>query len=202
MKDDELLKEYLPEKAVSQVMKWIIQKKVHLKITRGRLSKLGDYRPPIHYSNHRISINHNLNQYSFLITFVHEMAHLNVWENHKDTVAPHGIEWKIEYKKLMKVILKNTIFPIDIHEALLKSIINSKASSSSELSLSRVLKKYDENSFGIDLENLPENALFQIENGNKFIKGEKRRVRYICKNMSNKKMYLFHPLTSVMEVKN
>ncbi len=202
MKDDEILREYLPDKSVRQVMKWIVQKKVHLKITRDRSSKLGDYRPPINYSNHRISINHNLNQYSFLITFVHEMAHLNVWESHKNRVAPHGIEWKTEYRKLMKVILKNNIFPTDIHEVLLQSIINSKASSTSDIKLSRLLKKYDDNSFGVDLENLPEKALFQIENGNKFIKGEKRRIRYICKNVNNNKMYLFHPLTSVVEVKN
>ena len=202
MKEDEILEEYLPEKSISQVLKWIVQKKVHLKITRDRSSKLGDYRPPINYSNHRISINHNLNKYSFLITFVHEMAHLNVWEIHQNKVAPHGIEWKTEYRKLMKVILKNHIFPTDIHEVLLQSIINSKASSTSDIKLSRLLKKYDNTSYGTDLENLPEKALFQIENGNKFIKGEKRRIRYICKNVNNNKMYLFHPLTSVVEVKN
>jgi hypothetical protein len=202
MKDDKILVEYLPENSVKQVMKWIVQKKVHLKITRGRKSKLGDYRPPIRYSNHRISINHDLNQYAFLITFVHEMAHLNVWEVHQNRVAPHGVEWKNEYRKLMKVVLKNNIFPDDIHEVLSQSIINSKASSSSELQLTRVLKKYDSNSFGISLEDIPENTIFQTESGSQFKKGEKRRTRYVCLNMQNNKHYLFHPLCSVVELKN
>ena len=200
MKDDEILVEYLPKKSVKQVMKWIVQKKVHLKITRGRRSKLGDYRPPVNYSNHRISVNHDLNKYSFLITFVHEMAHLNVWEIHQNKVSPHGIEWKAEYRKLMKVVLKNNIFPNDIHQVLSQSIVNSKASSTSELQLTRVLKKYDANSFGISLEDIPENSIFQTESGVQYRKGKKRRTRYLCINLQNNKQYLFHPLSSVVEV--
>ncbi len=200
MKDDEILKKYFPEKSVKQIMKWIVQKKVHFKITRGRRSKLGDYRPPLKYSNHRISINNDLNQYSFLITFVHEMAHLNVWEIHKNRVAPHGIEWKKEYKKLIKVVLKNNIFPEDIHYVLSQSIINSKASSTSELELTRVLKKYDTNNFGISLEDIPENAIFETEHGVQYKKEKKRRTRYLCTNLQDNKKYLFHPLTPVVEV--
>ncbi len=200
MKDYDTLKNYLPDKSVNQVMKWIVQKKVHLKITRKRRCKLGDYRPPITYPNHRISINYNLNQFSFLITFVHEMAHLNVWESYKNTVAPHGIEWKTEYKKLMKVMLKKDIFPDDIKQVLGQSILNSKASTSSEIQLLRILKNYDEYSFGIHLEDIAEGLLFQTENGAQFRKGKKRRIRYLCKNIRNKKDYLFHPLTSVLEV--
>lgn len=200
MKDDEILKKYLPEKSLKQVMKWIVQKKVHLKITRARGSKLGDYRPPIKYPNHRISINHNLNKYSFLITLVHEIAHLNVWENHKNMVAPHGTEWKTEYRKLMKVILKNDIFPNELHQAISQSIINSKASSTSETALLRILNKYNDDSFGTHLENLSENAVFKIENGTVFKKGKKRRTRYLCLNLFNNKQYVFHPLTSVMEI--
>ena len=200
MSEKEILKEYLPESSVNQVMKWIVQKKVHLKITRGRSSKLGDYRPPVNYSNHRISINHNLNAFSFLITFVHELAHLNVWEKHQNTVAPHGIEWKTEYRKLMKVVMKNSIFPDDIQEVLTKSIINSKASSTADLQLSRVLKKYDKNSVETHLEDLPENTTFRTENGRLFKKGAKRRTRYLCQNIMNNRQYLFHPLTPVKEV--
>ncbi len=200
MSEKEILKEYLPDNSVNQVMKWIVQKRVHLKITRGRSSKLGDYRPPVNYSNHRISINHNLNPYSFLITFVHELAHLNVWEKHQNTVLPHGIEWKTEYRKLMKVVMKNSVFPDDIQEVLTQSIINSKASSTADLQLSRVLKKYDKHSAGTHLEDLPENTTFQIENGRKFKKGAKRRTRYLCQNIMNNRQYLFHPLTPVKEV--
>lgn len=202
MKEEEILKEYFPEYSLTQVKKWIVQKKVHFKITRVRRSKLGDYRPPINYPNHRISINHDLNQFSFLITFVHEMAHLNVWEIHQNKVAPHGSEWKTEYRKLMSIILDNNIFPDDLHKVISKSIINSKASSTSDIKLSRILKTYDDKSDGIHLEDLPENTIFQTESGSKFKKGKKRRIRYLCLNIKNNRQYLFHPLASVVEVRN
>jgi len=200
MKEKEILKDYLPENSLDQVMKWIVQKNVHLKITRSRSSKLGDYRPPVAHPVHRISINHNLNPYSFLITFVHELAHLIVWENHNNLVSPHGTEWKSEYRKLMEIILTKNIFPSDLLKALRISIKNSKASSSSDLNLSRVLKKYDRQADGVHLEDLPENVIFQTETGIRFIKGKKRRTRYLCQNVQNKKQYLFHPLTPVNEI--
>jgi len=78
MSDKEILAQYIPEEAIDKVLNRIIEKKVHLKITRGRRTKLGDYRPPVRHSNHRISINHDLNPYAFLITFIHEFAHLLV----------------------------------------------------------------------------------------------------------------------------
>ncbi|HJN06414.1 MAG TPA: hypothetical protein QF480_07340 [Bacteroidales bacterium] len=202
MKEEEILKEYLPAKSINQVMKWIVQKNVHLKITRNRSSKLGDYRPPVNHSNHRISINHNLNPFAFLITFVHEMAHLIVWEKFQNKFSPHGIEWKSEYRNLMNTLLEKSIFPDDISTVLSKSIVNSKASSSSDLKLSRMLKKYDKYKLITHLEDLPENAIFQIENGNKFKKGIKKRTRYLCLNLQNKKQYLFHPLTPVEEINN
>ncbi len=202
MKEEEILKEYLPEKSIGQVMKWIVQKNVHLKITKSRSSKYGDYRPPVVHANHRISINHNLNPYAFLITFVHEMAHLNIWEIHKNKVVPHGVEWKKEYQNLMNLILQIDVFPLDIKEVLSKSIINSKASSSSDLKLSRILKKYDKDNQITHLEDLPEEMIFRIENGNVFKKGIKRRTRYLCLNIQNKKQYLFHPLTPVTELSN
>lgn len=200
MKEEDILKEYLPEKSTELVMEWIVQKNIHLKITRDRRSKLGDYRPPVAHPNHRISINYNLNPYSFLITFIHELAHLNIWEKHKRKVTPHGIEWKKEYRNLMDNILKKDIFPDDIHEVLTVSILNSKASSTADLQLSRILKKYDKHNLDIHLEDIAENATFQIENGRKFKKGAKRRTRYLCLNVINNRQYLFHPLTPVKVV--
>lgn len=200
MKEQDILSEYLPENSVSQVMEWIVENNIHLKITKSRKTKLGDYRPPVVHPHHRISINHDLNPFSFLITFVHELAHLLVWEKHRNKIAPHGIEWKNEYRRLMQLVLNENIFPEDIYNVLKQSIINSKASSTSDLQLLRVLKKYDGQSTESHLEDLSENTTFQIENGKKFIKGKKRRTRYLCLNIFNNRQYLFHPLTPVQKV--
>ncbi|NQU32210.1 MAG: SprT-like domain-containing protein [Bacteroidetes bacterium] len=197
MKEKDLLLKYLPSNSIEIVLNWIIEKNVHLKIAKKRNTKFGDYRPPIKNPNHRISINHDLNKYAFLITFVHELAHLVAWEKHGNKVSPHGIEWKTEYRHLMEVVLKEQVFPEEIHEVLKISIVNSKASSSSDLKLTRILKKYDLKQTGTSLEDIPENTLFKIENGKVFLKGNKRRTRYICKNIQTNKQYLFHPLTPI-----
>lgn len=201
MKEKELLTKYLPENAVNKVMNWIIDHNIHLKIAKKRNTKFGDYRPPSNSnSNHRISINYNLNQYAFLITFVHELAHLIVWEYHKNKVTPHGKEWKMEYKSLMEQILTEEIFPSDLITILKQSIISSKASSSSDLKLSRALKKYDPHPVENYLEDLPDNSKFLTSSGITYIKVQKRRTRYLCTNTQNNKQYLFHPLTPVIEV--
>lgn len=182
------------------VYQWIVKYKIQLKITRNRRTKLGDYRPPIHHPNHRISINHNLNPYSFLITFIHELAHLQVFEKHGNKVKPHGNEWKNTYRKLTLEILKEDVFPADIEEVLERSVVNAKASSIADLKLSRVLMKYDAGSTGKRLEDLPLHSIFETERGLHFKKGEKRRTRYKCLNLQNKRFYLFHPLTPVKKV--
>lgn len=200
MGEKELLLEYLPEGSVDCVFQWIKEKKIHLKITKQRKTKLGDYRPPTHHPNHRISVNHNLNKYSFLITFVHEFAHLLVWEKHKGNVEPHGKEWKKKYRDLMTGFLHKEIFPEDIEKVLSKSIENSKAASTSDLKLSRILKKYDDQNEFLTLEDLKENTIFFIEGGRRFKKGQKQRTRYKCQNLDNKKFYLVHALTAVVKL--
>ncbi len=198
--EKQILAEYLPGSALKPVANLIVRYKIHMTITRSRSTKLGDYRPPISQPYHKISVNHDLNPYAFLVTFIHEVAHLLVYKRYKTKVsAPHGIEWKREYKTLMQQFIDKDIFPDDIKQELLKSIVNSKASSSSEVELTRVLRKYDENKIEgvIHLEEIPEGANFIIRTGRVFKKGQKRRVRYLCQNLDNKRWYLFHPLTEV-----
>jgi len=200
MDEKQILMSYLPTNAVDLVFSWIKNSNVHLKISKNRKTKLGDYRPPIHHPNHRISINHDLNPYTFLITFVHEYAHLLVFEKYKQRVLPHGFEWKSIYKTLMEEVINKDMFPEDIAQELGKSIQNSKASSTSDLNLSRVLRKYDKSVDQLKVEDLPFDAIFKTNTGRKFKKGEKRRIRYKCISIDNGRLYLFHPLTPVVLV--
>jgi len=109
-------------------------------------------------------------------------------------------EWKRAYRRMMLVMLKNDIFPEDIRQALSKSIVNAKASSTSELELSRILLRYDENNDETRVEDLTKNTIFQTQNGMQFKKGDKQRTRYKCLNLQNNRLYLFHPLTPVRKV--
>jgi len=196
--DKKKLIPFFPEQALDTVVGWIEEKKIHFRITRGRATKLGDYRPPIRHGNHRISVNHNLNKYAFLVTFVHEYAHLLNWEKHQRSVQPHGKEWKAFYRQLMTQIMATGAFPDDIRQVLEQSIINSKASSTSDIALTRVLKQYDPGFKETVLEDIPEGSQFLISNGMVLKKGEKRRTRYKCLNMRNNRYYLVHALAPVI----
>lgn len=159
---------------------------------------MGDYRPAHKGHPHRISINHNLNTYSFLITLIHEVAHLVVFENFGPRVRPHGKEWKYCFQEIMEPYLSLGIFPYDVQTALKIYLKNPSASSNANLTLARVLKKYDSgDEKGIFIEELPERSQFKIHNGKTFERLEQRRKRIKCLCMDNKKMYLFDPLTKV-----
>ena len=181
------------------VMDLIVENNVHLKITKKRSTKLGDYRPPGKENpNHRISINHNLNPYSFLLTFIHELAHLKVWMLYKNKVQPHGTEWKNCYKDLILPFLTVDVFPAELLKVLQSSKLNFKASTGSDIKLMRALKKYDAgNEDLLHLEELSEGELFVANKGKVFQKGNKRRTRYICVDQEQNRQYLFHPLTPV-----
>ena len=191
-----ILEKYLPGNAVDIIYDWLRKYNIHLKVSRTRSSKLGDYRPPQRGKGHQISINYDLNQYAFLITLVHEIAHLVVFENYRNRVKAHGKEWKDAYRELMQPFLEIDIFPEDIDAALRSYLARSYASSGSDLNLSRVLQNYDEVQ-GLTLEMLDEGSTFKLPNGKTFKKGPRVRKRYRCLNVDNNRIYLVNPLAKV-----
>lgn len=88
-----VLSKFLPEQSVHTIALWVRQYNFDLKITAGRSTKLGDYRSPFKGERHKITVNHNLNKYAFLITLVHEVADLTAFEKHSHRIKPHGEEW-------------------------------------------------------------------------------------------------------------
>jgi SprT protein len=196
-KNSGVLRKYIPEPAVAIIAMWIVDYDFKLKIKKERSTKLGDYSSPQNGMNHVITINHNLNKYSFLITLIHEVAHLTTFNKFKNTVSPHGQEWKNEFKILMQPFLVPEVFPIDVLYAIRKYIENPAASSCTDTQLLRTLKSYDEDTGQVFLEYLPYKSVF-LYNGNKvFQKGERIRKRFRCTEISTGVIYLFNPLTEV-----
>lgn len=191
------LRRFIPEPAVHKVLEYLQQYHVHLTITQERKTVLGDYRHATQYKAHRISVNCNLNPYAFLITLVHELAHLVTFIQYGHTVQAHGREWKKLYALLLSEFLKENIFPADIQQAILQSLHDLPASSCADESLMRVLKKYDRNNGLVMVEDIPEGQLFDIGEGRIFKKGRKLRKRYQCLELSTGKMYLFSPIYEV-----
>jgi len=193
----EAIKRYIPGKAAQLVLDYLNLHKVHLTITKERKSVLGDYRHATTYNNHRISVNGTLNQYSFLITLIHELAHLITFTQYKNRVDPHGKEWKRIYGIMLQDFLQPEIFPSDLLYYLNDSLHDLPASSCSDEKLMRVLKKYDENNGLVLVEQITEGKLFDAGKGKLFRKGKKLRKRYQCIEVATGKLYLFSPIYEV-----
>ncbi len=191
-----ILQKYIPEAATPRIYQWLREYHIHLKISRKRSSKLGDYRSPHKGKGHQITVNHDLNPYSFLITLIHEIAHMLVWDKYRNRVRAHGREWKETYRELMAPFFDMDIFPEDVESALTNYLSKSYASSGSDLNLGRTLQKYDSDP-GLTLENIPEGSVFGLPNGMAFKKGTLNRKRYRCTRMDNNKVYLVSALIRV-----
>lgn len=196
-KNSEILKKYLPEPCVSTIAEWIVKYDFKLKIKKERSTRLGDYMAPHNGKNHTITINHNLNKYAFLITLVHEVAHLVTYNQFRHTVNPHGTEWKRNFQQLIQPFLSPDIFPLEVFSALRNYMQNPAASSCTDANLLRSLKLYDAPSGHVFLEYLPLNAIFLYNGSRVFRKGEKVRKRYKCRDIHTGTVYLFNPLAEV-----
>lgn len=193
------LSDFLPEGATDMVIEYMHQYKIHLKITRERKTILGDYRPSANGVPHTITVNANLNKYHFLITLVHEVAHLVNYITHGRNKMPHGKEWKECFAILLKKFVDQNIFPADIEKALANSLHNLSATTCSDPKLFKVLYKYDEDNGKILVEQLHAGDQFRTEKGDVFQLKEKRRTRYVCENVQTKKMYLFPGIYEVFK---
>lgn len=192
------LSKYVPPSALDICADWIAQYKFLLRVTKSRNSKYGDYRPPKDGKGHIITVNHDMNQYAFLLTFTHEVAHLTTYLKTKTLKEPHGKEWKSEFKKLMFPLLNPEVFPNDLIHAVKKYIDNPAATSCSDVTMLRALKKYDErNGEWLHLEELALNTKFRIKTGRVFIKGKLIRKNFLCLEAKSKHKYTLNPLIEV-----
>ena len=198
---DDVLKKYLPERAVATCLELIQKTGVHLKIVNERVTRHGDYRR-MPDGRHQITVNATLNQYRFLITLVHEIAHLVAFEKYGRRIKPHGLEWKHTFQHLMLPYIRPEIFPPKLLPLLAKHFRNPKASCSTDAKLSIALKQFDvqqsDNSYVFEL---PIGSVFRIHNGKLYQKGKKRVKRYECIELDSGRMFLFQPNAEVEIIK-
>jgi len=191
------LHKYIPEGALPLIEEWFEAYSFDFKITKKRQTKLGDFRASHRRQKNQITVNGNLNKYAFLITLTHEFAHLLVWENHKRRLQPHGIEWKRQFSLLLLKLTEIDVFPQDLKLVVEKHAENPSASSVKDVKLTLELNKYNDELAIVYLSELPIGTKFTINNKKHFIKGEKRRTRYLCTEVISKKQYLVHGVAEV-----
>lgn len=190
---------YLPGGTFDDVVSYLHHYKVHLTVTRKRKTVLGDYRHAFRGANHRISVNSNLNQYEFLITLLHELAHLLTFEQYGNRLDAHGREWKQHYGNLLRKFIEKNVFPPEITSALRQSLVNPAATANGETALILALRKYDsaKREGYYHIAEIPPGSFFQTDDKKLFQKGEKRRSRYTCTEIKTGLKYSFSPVYEV-----
>lgn len=193
---NETLAKYIPEHAVKPVFDLIVANQVHLKIVNERQTRHGDYRRG-HTGKHEITVNSSLNKYRFLVTLIHEIAHLVAFEKFGRNIKPHGDEWKFTFQRLMVPFIRPEIFPGQLLPLLARHFKNPTASSDTDTTLSLALKQYDKENDKNYVFEIPYGSVFRIKNGKIFKKLAVRTKRFECIEISSGKTYLFNPNAEV-----
>lgn len=190
------LEKYIPQASVASVFQLITTHNIYLKIVNERLTRHGDYRK-MPNGQHQITVNSNLNAYRFLITLIHEIAHLIAFKKYGSMVKPHGNEWKHTFQQLMLPYIRPEIFPNQLLPYLAIHFKNPKASSDTDAKLSLALKHYDAPNDKNYIFEIPLGGDFRLYNGKIFKRGKKLVKRYECLEIATGKIYLFNPNAEV-----
>ncbi|MGB3848436.1 MAG: hypothetical protein WA958_00600 [Tunicatimonas sp.] len=188
---DHRLRRHVPAKALRYCITLQCIYGFSLRISPPRRSKWGDYRcrKSKHGVHHSISVNANLNIYAFLITYLHEVAHLRATQQHGFNLPPHGAHWKSCFRQLLVPVLTGTVFPTEILEALRQYAKNPRASTGAHPQLTLALQHYDRPTAQVALNSVPVGKQFTFRS-RPYVKIKVRRTRALCEDTLNRKQYL------------
>lgn len=136
-KEAEILGKFIPENSLDYCHQLWKTHRIQLTITRPRKSIYGNY--CFRNGVHHITVNGNLSREAFLVTYLHEVAHLLVRKNFRHRIKPHGKEWQTAFSELMKPVLHEGVFPAEILSALKVHLRSPAASSCSDARLHSLL---------------------------------------------------------------
>jgi SprT protein len=192
-----VFKKYLPEGAVNYCFDLWKRYNFYFKITPKRESKLGDYRFFPATGRHAITVNGNLNPFSFLVTYIHEVAHLETKVLYKQRVAPHGPQWKKRFQELMYPMMNTDVFPPEVLRALNQYMQDPKASSCADPVLMKALQSLDAPDGMVHVSDLPHGNGFTYK-GRLFVKQKTNRTRIACVEAASGRTYSFSAAALVM----
>ena len=178
--------------------KWLKDEAFDLAVHRPRATKLGDFRPPRKGARAKITLNSNLGKYQFLTTLVHEIAHLKVWNAYGRKAAPHGIEWKSMFGKMLYEMVEVCDFPPLYRAAILHHAAKPKSAVGGDPQLQKVVLQLDSEEEVLLLGDIQIGTVFSFK-GRQFKKLEKRRTRALVEEVGSKKQYTI-PLVAQIEL--
>lgn len=188
-----LLEKYLPENTLPHLKTRFGDYSIHIKITKGRNSKLGDYRK-MPDKSHQITINSTLQPPLFFFVLTHELAHLLAFEKFGNQISAHGQEWKNTFRIMLLESI--SIYADDLKAIILKFAKSPKANFMASPDLVRYfhIEDYEDESSYIEDLNIGEQFIYKNQT---YIIEEKRKKNYLCLNLTTKKKYIFKPLARV-----
>ncbi|MEC5394638.1 SprT-like domain-containing protein [Bergeyella sp. RCAD1439] len=192
-----LLEKYLPEQTFPLLQKWIGQRPLHIKITKERQSKLGDYRQ-LEDRSHQISINATLPPFLFFFVLTHELAHLLAFERFGHRIAPHGSQWKATFGEM--IVESLYLYPEDLRPILKKFSLSPKANFMASPDLVSYFRLKDLPPDFVLVKDLPEASRF-VYNRKNYQLLRKMKKNYLCKNIDNGKSYVFQSIVPVKPLK-
>lgn len=192
----EILNKYFPENISPLIFRIITENDFYFKVSKKRNSKFGDFKAPIE-GRSKITVNYDLDKDHFLVTFLHEYAHFKVWKKAKNLQNPHGNVWKLEFYNLLIEFHNHNGFSSEIGEKLIKTFnLRNNKITFSKNKLSEILSKNTTSDVQF-LKDLSSKDKFNDINGNTFEIIEKRRTRFLCRNIKTKKLFLIHGLYKI-----
>ena len=190
------LERFLPEGTLPFLKTWFGEHIIHIKITRKRQSKLGDYRK-MPDGSHQISVNGTLQPELFFFVLTHELAHLLAFQEFGYRISPHGQEWKQTFR--MMLVDSISVYANDLKPIILKFAKAPKANFMSSPDLVKYFHIEDCEDESLYIEDLADGDLFIYRNERYSLDG-KRKKNYLCTNLENTKKYIFRPLARVEKI--
>ena len=200
-----LLAPYVPVAALSHCVEQWHTYPFELRVVRARSGKLGDYRYRKTREGrvtHIITVNHNLSPYAFLITYLHEVAHLITFREHGLRIRPHGKEWQRSFRALLLPVLNEQVFPVDLLTAVRHYARRPRATAHANPQLAIALQQHGAVTDGrVLLSQIPVNRRFSFR-GKVYTKEKVRRTRSLCREVTSSKAYLIIETALVELIEN
>lgn len=187
------LEKYLPENTLQYLKIWFSDYYIHIKITKNRNSKLGDYRK-LADKSHEITINSTLVPQLFFFVLTHELAHLIAFEKYGRRISPHGNEWKETFRQM--IIKSLDIYQEDLRPILIKFSKSPKANFMASPDLVKYFHIDQQDDIHQFIENLKKGDFFIYRNEKYLLEGLIKK-NYLCKNLATVRKYSFKPLARV-----
>lgn len=191
-----VLEKYLPAGTLPYLKNWFGNHYIHIKITKGRQSKLGDYLR-LRDGTHQITLNSTMPPQLFFFVLTHELAHLIAFAVYGRKILPHGAEWKKVYRAMLYESL--AIYSEDLQPVIFNYAKNPKANFMASPDLVRYFDVKPEGSQSIFLENLAPGMRFAYR-GKEYILEEKLKKNYLCADAANGRKYLFKAVAKVEKI--